>query len=104
MNYQKTATVNSWPGPDARPAPPNAAPTGQPHGDAPNPAPDWLPDRAWRQLRLLAGLPAFCGLDAAVAATPEAWRGVHDAADPARAPLPGLFARLEGFRRLCVLR
>lgn len=27
--------------------------------DAPNPAPDWLPDGSWNQLQLLASLPAF---------------------------------------------
>ncbi|KAI8468854.1 MAG: dynein heavy chain 8 [Monoraphidium minutum] len=77
---------------------------GQPRGDAPNPAPTWLPDRAWRQLRHLAGLPTFMGLDAAVADRPDDWKGVYDAAAPEAAALPGLFAGLDAFRRICVLR
>jgi hypothetical protein len=81
-----------------------ATPTGQPRGDAPNPGPSWLVDRSWRQLRLLSALPTFHGLDAAVSATPTEWQAVYDAPEPQNAPLPGLFASLDPFRRLCVLR
>jgi hypothetical protein len=78
--------------------------SGHPTGDALNPAPSWLPDRAWRQLRLLSALPAFVGIDAALSTDPEAWRSVYDSPEPQAAPLPGVFAGVDPFRRLCVLR
>jgi hypothetical protein len=90
------ATINS--------APPARKHTGHPHSDAPNPAPAWLSDRAWRQLRLLSALPAFSGLDAAVAAAPAGWRAVYDSPEPQGEKLPGLFGGLDEFRRLCVMR
>lgn len=70
----------------------------------PNPGPGWLPDRSWRQLRLLSALPVFSGLDGAVSAAPTDWKAVFDSPEPHVAPLPGLFAKLDPFRRLCVLR
>ena len=71
---------------------------------AANPAPEWLLDRAWRELSKLARLPAFAGIDAAVAADPGAWRGLYESETPHRAPLPGHFSTLDTFRKLLVTR
>ena len=47
----------------------------------PNPAPKWLPDRAWAALRQLSRLPRFRGLAAGVSGAPDAWRPVFGAPD-----------------------
>jgi hypothetical protein len=70
----------------------------------PNPAADWLPETSWQQLLRLASLPAFAGIADALAADPGSWRAVYAAAEPHRALLPGLYHRLEDFRKILVVR
>ena len=70
----------------------------------PNPATSWLQDTSWLQLLRLSALPAFAGIADAVAAEPAAWQAVYSAAEPHKAALPGLYSRLEEFRKLLVLR
>lgn len=70
----------------------------------PNPASAWLQEPSWQQLLHLSALPAFAGIADAVAADPGAWQQVYSAAEPQKAPLPGLYSRLEDFRKLLVLR
>ncbi|KAF6263196.1 dynein heavy chain 8 [Scenedesmus sp. NREL 46B-D3] len=60
----------------------------------PNPAAAWLPDSSWQQLLRLSALPAFAGLAEAVAADPQAWQAVYDAAEPHRDRLPGIYNSL----------
>ena len=70
----------------------------------PNPAAAWLPDASWQQLLRLSALPAFAGMADAVAVDSAAWCGVYSAAEPHRAMLPGLYHRLEEFRKILVVR
>jgi hypothetical protein len=39
-----------------------------------------------------------------VAADLAAWQEVYNAEEPHKAPLPGLYSKVEGFRRLLILR
>jgi dynein heavy chain, axonemal len=72
---------------------------------AANPAPEWLPERAWREACRLSKLAAFAGLADSLAESPAEWREVHDAAAPHAARLPGhLDGALSPFQKLCVVR
>lgn len=70
----------------------------------PNPAASWLQETSWQQLLHLSALPAFAGIADAVTADPAAWQAVYNAPEPHKAVLPGLYSRLEEFRKLLVLR
>jgi hypothetical protein len=70
----------------------------------PNPAASWLQKPSWQQLLHLSALPAFAGIADAVAADPPAWQAVYNAPEPQKATLPGLYSRLEEFRKPLVLR
>lgn len=70
----------------------------------PNPAPDWLVDRGWRELCRLDRVPAFMGIADAFASEPDAWRPLYDAAEPHRVMLPGLYNSLDSFRKLLIVR
>jgi dynein heavy chain, axonemal len=72
--------------------------------NAPNPAPDWLEDRAWRDLTKLAGLPRFAGIADAVATDPARWRIVYDSTTPHQETLPGHYRALDSFQKLLVTR
>ena len=72
--------------------------------DALTPALEWLPERAVRELRALSNLQAFAGVDSAIAAAPDAWRAVADAAEPHAAPLPGAFHGLDAYYRMLLTR
>ncbi|GIL57585.1 hypothetical protein Vafri_12790 [Volvox africanus] len=70
----------------------------------PNPAPDWLVDRGWREMCRLDRLPTFMGLSDAFASDPSAWRPLYDSSEPHRTTLPGLYNSLDSFRKLLILR
>jgi len=69
-----------------------------------NPCADWLAAKQWNEICLLSDLNAFSGLRDNFEPLKKQWRGVYDAADPQDATLPGNWDKLEGLRRLCVLR
>lgn len=77
---------------------------GDPPHAPPNPAPAWLQDRSWRELRRLSRITAFAGLDNSVTSAPDVWRAVHDAAEPHRQPFPAHFRALKLFQKLLVVR
>ena len=70
----------------------------------PNPAPEWLSDRGWRELLRLERLPAFAGLcggsDGGVESEPGAWRPMYDSVEPHRVALPGRFGSLKPFHKV----
>jgi dynein heavy chain len=75
-----------------------------PPGNAPNPAPDFLSDRAWRELCKLSKLPPFLGLSDAISAAPAAWRHLYDSLSPHTERLPGHFGALGSFQKLLIVR
>ncbi|KAG2451278.1 hypothetical protein HYH02_003884 [Chlamydomonas schloesseri] len=70
----------------------------------PNPAPEWLVERGWRELCRLDKLPTFMGIADAFADDPEAWRPLYDGMEPHRVTLPGLYNSLDAFRKLLIVR
>eukprot|EP00899_Mesostigma_viride_P020786 jgi/Mesvir1/28709/Mv19680-RA.1 len=71
---------------------------------APNPAPEWLQDKAWQELLRLSQLPTFTGLSEHVAGHTRDWRVIYDSKTPESEPLPGPFGQLSSFRKLLILR
>jgi len=73
---------------------------------APNPAPDWLSNEAWRALCELDGLAEpFNGLQASVTSAPRKWLAFYNHPTPYEATLPGAFQeKLSSFQRLVLLR
>jgi dynein heavy chain len=69
-----------------------------------NPAEDWLATKLWNEICLLDDIPAFKGLREHVDRTPHQWRTLYDSTDPQEEPLPGRWDKLEGLKRLCILR
>ncbi|KAF5834888.1 hypothetical protein DUNSADRAFT_8192 [Dunaliella salina] len=73
---------------------------------APNPAPEWLSNEAWRALCELDGLAEpFSGLQTSVASAPRKWLAFYNHPTPYEATLPGAFQeRLSNFQRLVLIR
>ena len=73
--------------------------------DAPNPDPSWLTERVWGALTSLAKLPAFVGLEKAVAAELPGWRAYFDSNETHSEKVPGVWdEKLNAFQKMCVLR
>jgi dynein heavy chain len=72
----------------------------------PNPAPDWLADKAWSDLNHLAqSVAGVAEAPAHVCAHPTAWRVWCDAGEPFLAALPAPFdARLSKVQQLLMVR
>eukprot|EP00898_Chlorokybus_atmophyticus_P004944 jgi/Chlat1/5450/Chrsp36S00417 len=71
----------------------------------PNPAPEWLIDKAWIEILNLSRLPAFAGFDTHVAENASHYRRVFDSADAHREPLASPWEeRLNQFQKMLVLR
>ncbi|KAG2439747.1 hypothetical protein HYH02_010624 [Chlamydomonas schloesseri] len=71
----------------------------------PNPAPDWLTDKAWNELLNLSHLPHFQGFADHVAANLPHYRAIFDSNDAHEMPLaPPWQDKLDTFQKLCFLR
>ncbi|XP_065895241.1 dynein axonemal heavy chain 1-like isoform X2 [Dysidea avara] len=71
----------------------------------PNPASDWLSDRAWGEVLMLAALENFAKFADEFPDHLEGFRRVFDSPDPHREPLPGHWDDdLDEFQKLLVLR
>jgi dynein heavy chain len=70
----------------------------------PNPAPAWLPSKAWDELCRLDQLPRFQGLRKGIESNIESWQHVYDASKPQSEPLPGAASDYDSVQRLLVLR
>ncbi|ELV10380.1 Dynein heavy chain 1, axonemal [Tupaia chinensis] len=72
---------------------------------ADNPAPDWLSDRAWRDILALSNLPAFSSFPSDFVTLLSEFRVIFDSLEPHREPLPGIWDQyLDQFQKLLVLR
>ncbi|XP_004676628.1 PREDICTED: dynein heavy chain 1, axonemal [Condylura cristata] len=70
-----------------------------------NPAPDWLSDRAWRDILALSNLPAFSSLTSDFVKHLSEFQAIFDSPEPHREPLPGIWDQyLDQFQRLLILR
>ncbi|KAM7230116.1 hypothetical protein CapIbe_018833 [Capra ibex] len=70
-----------------------------------NPAPDWLTERAWRDIQALSNLPAFSSFAHDFVKHLPEFRAIFDSHEPHREPLPGIWDQyLDQFQKLLVLR
>uniref|UniRef100_A0A8C5ZKT2 Dynein axonemal heavy chain 1 n=1 Tax=Marmota marmota marmota TaxID=9994 RepID=A0A8C5ZKT2_MARMA len=70
-----------------------------------NPAPDWLSDRAWRDILALSNLPTFSSFPFDFTKHLSEFRVIFDSLEPHRQPLPGIWDQfLDQFQKLLVLR
>uniref|UniRef100_A0A8C5KDU7 Dynein axonemal heavy chain 1 n=1 Tax=Jaculus jaculus TaxID=51337 RepID=A0A8C5KDU7_JACJA len=70
-----------------------------------NPAPNWLSDRAWRDILALSNLPAFASFSSDFKNHLSQFRVIFDSPEPHREPLPGIWDKyLDQFQKLLVLR
>ncbi|XP_032448113.1 dynein heavy chain 1, axonemal [Lynx canadensis] len=70
-----------------------------------NPAPDWLSDRAWRDILALSNLPAFSDFAHDFTEHLSEFQAIFDSPEPHREPLPGIWDEyLDQFQKLLVLR
>uniref|UniRef100_A0A8C9M054 Dynein axonemal heavy chain 1 n=1 Tax=Piliocolobus tephrosceles TaxID=591936 RepID=A0A8C9M054_9PRIM len=70
-----------------------------------NPAPDWLSDRAWRDVLALSNLPTFSSFSSDFVKHLSEFRVIFDSLEPHREPLPGIWDKyLDQFQKLLVLR
>lgn len=73
----------------------------------PNPAPEWLADRAWNELIRLSAIPAFNGLAASFSNSSDElkeWKVVYESHEPHLLVLPGKWKDMTTFQRLCIIR
>ncbi|XP_053577059.1 dynein axonemal heavy chain 1 [Bombina bombina] len=72
---------------------------------AENPCPEWLPERAWRDIQALSGLSNFSNIKEQIKNNSEEYRRICDSPDPHREPLPGQWGQaLDSFQKMLVLR
>ena len=70
-----------------------------------NPAPDWLNERAWKELRQLSHLPKFAGLAEGFGEHQDGFKHIFDSPQPHREPMPGRWAdELDDFQKILVIR
>ncbi|XP_074179212.1 dynein axonemal heavy chain 3 [Rhinolophus sinicus] len=70
----------------------------------PNPAPDWLSEKAWAEVVLASALPQLRGLMEHVQQYPHAWKVIYDSASPHEEKFPGSWRFLRGLERMAILR
>lgn len=73
--------------------------------DLPNPAPDWISERMWRDFLTLPVLPIFTKLTEEFHLFHKEYKMVFDSADPHKKPLPGHWdTDLDEFQKMLVLK
>jgi dynein heavy chain, axonemal len=75
---------------------------------APNPAPEWIDGRMWKEIKALSSLPAFRGLARDFESSLRGeFKAMYDHAEPQLLQLPGSWGRegkLDALQKLCLLR
>ncbi|XP_029455356.1 dynein heavy chain 1, axonemal [Rhinatrema bivittatum] len=70
-----------------------------------NPATEWLPERAWRDILALTNLENFSSFADDFVLDLQEFRNIFDSSEPHREPLPGTWDdKLDAFQKLLVLR
>ncbi|XP_030740234.2 dynein axonemal heavy chain 3 [Echinops telfairi] len=70
----------------------------------PNPAPDWLSEKAWSEIVRASSLSKLKGLKDHFAHSVEEWKFIYDAAFPHEETFPGQWEFAEGLERMVILR
>ncbi|EFJ29004.1 inner arm dynein 3-2 [Selaginella moellendorffii] len=71
--------------------------------DRPNPAPEWLLDKAWGELCRVSKFPAFADLSDHVIANTAAWKAMFSSPEPHMERIPGKYDDVTSFQKLLVL-
>ncbi|XP_069792874.1 dynein axonemal heavy chain 1 isoform X2 [Narcine bancroftii] len=75
------------------------------HTSSPNPAPDWLLERAWRDVQSLTSLQSFSNFREDFVDNLDGFQIIFDSPDPHRQSFPGnLDTQLNSFQKLLVMR
>ncbi|XP_072136794.1 dynein axonemal heavy chain 1 isoform X1 [Mobula birostris] len=78
---------------------------GPTHTLSPNPATQWLSERAWRDIQSLSSLKSFSSFIEDFVNNLDGFQKIFDSPDPHREPLPGnLDAQMNLFQKLLVMR
>lgn len=73
--------------------------------ELPNPAPDWISERMWRDILTLPVLPSFAKMAEEFGTYLEEYKTVFDSPDPHKQPLPGHWNEdLDEFQKMLVLK
>ncbi|XP_058254502.1 dynein axonemal heavy chain 3 [Hemibagrus wyckioides] len=70
----------------------------------PNPAPEWLSDKAWSEVVRASNLPKLEGLYEDVIENVAEWKRVYDSSQPHKERFPGEWGTLGGMEHMAVLR
>ncbi|KAG8190244.1 hypothetical protein JTE90_001328 [Oedothorax gibbosus] len=70
----------------------------------PNPASDWLTDRAWSEVVKASDLPTLQGLRESVEKSTLQWKNVYDSPLPHKVDYPAPFSEIDGLSKMAVLR
>ncbi|KAM6899568.1 dynein axonemal heavy chain 3 [Xenentodon cancila] len=70
----------------------------------PNPAPDWLSDKAWSEIVRASKLPNLDGLLKHVQDNTLKWKNLYDSRKPHKDQFPDQWNKLEGLDRMVVIR
>lgn len=68
-----------------------------------NPAPEWLPDKAWGELNRLGRMPVFSKLIPHIVSHLDQWKVIFDSLEPHKETIPGGL-NPDPFRKLMLLR
>uniref|UniRef100_UPI00398EE5C8 dynein axonemal heavy chain 1 isoform X2 n=1 Tax=Pristiophorus japonicus TaxID=55135 RepID=UPI00398EE5C8 len=72
---------------------------------SPNPASDWLSDRAWRDIQIFNGLKNFANFTEEFINNVDDFQVIFDSPEPHRQPLPGQLAnQINSFQKLLIMR
>ncbi len=73
--------------------------------DIPNPAPDWISERMWKDILTLPVLPSLSKLVDEFPKYSEEFKNIFDSAKPHKEPLPGHWeSDLDAFQKMLVLK
>ncbi|XP_072798825.1 dynein axonemal heavy chain 3 isoform X1 [Vicugna pacos] len=70
----------------------------------PNPAPEWLSEKAWAEVVRASALPKLKGLMEDLEQNSDKWKLIYDSAWPHEEKLPGSWKFLQGLERMVILR
>ncbi|XP_037670654.1 dynein heavy chain 3, axonemal isoform X2 [Choloepus didactylus] len=70
----------------------------------PNPAPEWLPDKAWAEVVRASALPKLKGLMEHLEQNIKEWKIIYDSSWPHEEKFPGSWKFLQGLERMVILR
>ncbi|XP_027467991.1 dynein heavy chain 3, axonemal [Zalophus californianus] len=70
----------------------------------PNPAPEWLSEKAWAEVVRASALPKMKGLKEHLEQNAEQWKLIYDSTWPHKENFPGSWNFLKGLERMVILR